>query len=101
MSGSIHAGWVRKTADSRLVPGSDCVNSGRMQAVTKLGGPAEAIVSSVGALSRRPRASAAAMTKTSALMATPTQTVPLSPSAGSRRNAATTVPPTAPAVLMA
>ena len=101
MSGSIHAGWERNTAVSLSRGDAFPWNSGRMQAVTKPGGPAEAMVSSVGALSRRPRASAAAMTNTSALMATPTQTVPLSPSAGSRTNAATTVPPTAPAVLMA
>ena len=102
MSGSIQAGWAWKTVLRRALSGSDPANSGRMQAVTKSGGPpAAAAVSSVGALSRRPRASAAAMTKTSALTATPTQTVRLSPSAGSSANAAITVPQTAPAVLMA
>ena len=52
-------------------------------------------------MSRRPRANQAAITNTSTLTATPTQTVPFSPSAGRRTNAATTVPTTAPAVLMA
>ena len=101
MSGIIHAGWAWNTAFSLSRTDTDRCNSGRMQAAKKLGGPAAATDSCVSALSRRPRASTAAMTNTSALTATPTQTVRLSPSAGSRTNAAATVPPTAPAVLMA
>ena len=89
MSGSIHAGWAWNTAVSLARAGTDRCNSGSMQASTTLGGPAAATVSSVEALSRRPRASTAAMTNTSALTATPTHTVRLSPSAGNRANAAT------------
>ena len=47
------------------------------------------------------RATAAASTKTSAFSATPTHTVARSPSAGSSTKPHTSVPPIAPAVLMA
>ncbi len=46
-------------------------------------------------------ANSVAITKTAAFTATPTHTVPLRPSLGRRINAATSVPITAPPVLVA
>ena len=101
MRGRIQPGLERKTAAKRSRGAAVRWNSGRTQAARKLVGAEPAIAASPTARSLPWRANSAAMTNTSALTATPTQTVPFNPRAGSRTKAAASVPNTAPAVLVA